>query len=88
MTRIKINKKGFEKLRKLPETQALLEAHAARIAAEAGDGFETRPTELTPGVKGRARVAVVTASVEAMKAEAKDRTLTKVVGGRRVWTKR
>lgn len=71
--RVKLHMRGFRQLRNSPGVVADLAKRAAAIAAQAGDGFATRPAE-TGG--DRARVAVVTETAEAMIDEAKHRTLT------------
>lgn len=78
--RVVIKYQNFVQLRNSPQVVADLAARAAMVAAAAGDGFEARPVERNmSGAKGRARVAVVTASFPAMYHEAKDRTLTRAL---------
>ena len=76
--RIVLYNKGFIALRNSPAVVGMLTSLAQGVAARAGEGFETRPTETDFSYpKGRARAAVVTATSEAMQQEAKDRTLTR-----------
>lgn len=79
MTTWKLHNRGFVALRNSPEVIADLQSRAERIADSAGEGFETRPAETNRSVKGRARVAVVTASFKAMHAQATDSALTRAI---------
>jgi hypothetical protein len=64
----------------------MIERTAREIAKVANefvidDGFELRPTERDMRLpKGRARVAIVTSTFFARKAEAEERALTRAVG--------
>ena len=78
--RIVLNRQGFRDLRNAPGVVADLERRAAAIAAAAGEGFATRPAERG---RQRARVAVVTETYDAMRSEAKDRTLTRAINAGR-----
>ena len=78
--RVKLNIKGFVELRNSPAVVADLQARARRIAAAAGDGMEVKPAETNHRFpKGRARVAVVTGTYDAMRREAKTRDLTRAI---------
>lgn len=77
--RWKLHNAGFTALRNSPEVIADLEKRAERIASAAGDGMETRPAETGRGRHGRARVAVVTATSDARRRQAKDSALTRSV---------
>lgn len=73
--RVRINNRALAALLKGDEVKTDLDDRAARIAAAAGEGMET------DGEVGRQRyrASVRTADVEAMKAEAKDRALSRAV---------
>lgn len=73
--RIELNSKGLRQLLRSPEVLADVEQRAQRIAAAAGEGFEAS-AKLGPN---RARASVVTATAEAMLAEAEDRALTRAL---------
>lgn len=62
-----------------PATVAAVTSIAHRIASAAGPGMEVTPAERSP----RARAAVVTATFQAMHAEATRRALTRAVGAGR-----
>lgn len=74
-TKIVLNGAGFKALLTSPEVQADLDRRAAAIAAAAGPGnaVQSRPS----GNRGRA--TVYTESVEAKRAEAEDRALTRAI---------
>lgn len=69
--RVVINRAAVGALLKSPEVQRDLEDRAERIADAAGPGFEVR-TDVGPH---RARAAVLTATPEAVEANARDHTL-------------
>lgn len=73
---IKLNSSGIRELLKSPGVVADLEDRASRIAAAAGAGMETAGATIG---RNRARATVVTASYEAMLAEATDRALTRAI---------
>lgn len=81
--RIQLNRAGVRQLLRSEEVQADLLRRAEQIAAAAGGeaaGFET---SVVVG-RNRARASVITATAEAMVAEARDRTLTRAIdAGRR-----
>lgn len=77
--RIKWNMAGFSALRNSPGVVADIESRGQAIANAAGDGVESLPARLNNGVRGRARVRVVTTTAESMIAEATDRTLTSAI---------
>lgn len=70
--RVKINQPAIRALLASPEVSGDLESRGNRIAAAAGDGVEVQVTRN----RDRAVVFVKTASFEAKRAEAEDRTLT------------
>lgn len=73
--RIKLNREGVRELLRSPEVLADLTARAERIAARAGPGHVV---ESDVG-DNRARAVVITSTVEAMVAEARDRNLTRAI---------
>lgn len=83
MSKVKlvIKTNNFVQLRNSPEVVSVLEAKAESIASAAGEGFETRPAERHYGRKGRARVAVVTASWRAMWRQGREHVLERAIGG-------
>ena len=81
-TRVRLNIEGFVALRNDPGVVADLEARAQKVAETAGDGFSTRPAETNTSRRtGRARVAVVTDTFEAMLSEVRDHTLARAISG-------
>lgn len=77
---LKLNYKGFVALRNSPGVIAELERRAKAIADAAGDGFEARPADTDMRYpKGRARVAVVATTAEAMLAEMNDHVLESAI---------
>lgn len=72
--RIVWNMAGFAAIRTSGEAMGLLNQHAQRIAAAAGEGFEAKPAQATGG-RIRGRAAVVTTTYEAMRRQAKDHVL-------------
>jgi len=79
MQMLKLNIPGFVALRNSPEVQADIKARAERIAQAAGDGFEVTPVTTNMSRSGRARVAVIATTAEAMLAEANDQALTRAI---------
>lgn len=73
--RIKINRAGVVALLTSPEVTADLRRRGNAIAAAAGDGVEVQTTRN----RDRAVVFVRTATFEAKKAEATDRSLTRAI---------
>lgn len=73
--RVQLNRGNVRKLLRSEEVQANLKARADRIAAAAGPGMEAGVT-VGPN---RARTSVITATPEAMLAEATDRKLTRAI---------
>lgn len=73
--RVVLTRNGPRDLRRSREVVRDLEARAERIAAAAGPGHRVE-TEIG---QNRARVAVITDTVEAMVAEAIHRTLTRAL---------
>lgn len=73
--RIEMNPSGFQAILKSAEVQADLERRAEAIADAAGEGMEY---DVRVG-KTRARASVRTATPEAMRAEARDKTLTRAI---------
>lgn len=72
--RIKWNMAAFRALRTAPGVTADLSRRAERVAAACGDGFVARTT---PGTRGRSRAAVITASPDAIRRNARDNTLVR-----------
>ncbi|MGV3564156.1 MAG: hypothetical protein ACO1ON_12840 [Nocardioides sp.] len=70
--RLQFNYAAFDAIRKSPEVQADLKARADRIAAAAGEGHEV---DVRIGAH-RARASVRTATFDARRSEATDKTLT------------
>lgn len=75
IARVKVNQQAVSDLLRSPEVLADLAARGARIAAAAGPGHRVEQ-EIGPN---RARVAVITDTTEAVKSEAKHRSLTRAV---------
>lgn len=76
--RIVLNRAGVRELLRSPEVQADLQARAERIRDAAGGeaaGFESSSVV----GQNRARASVITATAEAMVAEAAHRTLTRAI---------
>lgn len=73
--RIEMNKDGFQELLKSEPIRADLDRRARAIAAAAGDGMLARSSIGTT----RARAQVITDSLDAKLAEAKDKSLTKAI---------
>lgn len=74
-TKVKLLYKGFNELRKSPEMRAAVEAEAQRIAAAAGEGYETDLKEFP----SRAVASVATATPKAMRDNLENNTLLKAV---------
>ena len=72
--------KGYYPLMRQGAIMAALEDLGADIAARAGDGVEVE-SEASSGKRGTPRVAVFTATAEARKNEAVDRSLTRALDG-------
>lgn len=77
--RVKIKWKSgvFRELRTLPEVQAELARRGGRIAAAAGDGYDSE-SGITGG-RGRARTAVFTATGEAVRDNARNHSLLRAL---------
>lgn len=73
--RIKINRKGVAAILKSDKVRADLERRARAIADRAGPGMEASSRIGAT----RARASVITATEEARRAEAVDRTLTRAI---------
>ncbi|HLS46088.1 MAG TPA: hypothetical protein VK045_11695 [Ornithinicoccus sp.] len=73
--RIEMNPAGFQAILKSAEVQADLGRRAEAIANAAGDGMDV---DVRVG-RTRARASVRTGSPEAMRAEARDKTLTRAI---------
>lgn len=86
-TKVKLNLAGFRELRTNTAAQELVRSHAERIKAEADRAVDSAAGE--PHVvkvdqgRTRARAVVITATAEAMLAEAQDRNLTRAVSAGR-----
>lgn len=72
----------FREIRTMPGVLSELEARGARIASAAGDGYETSGAGVTGG-RGRGRVAVFTATPDAMRDNARNHTLLSALGAGR-----
>lgn len=72
--RIEWNHGVFAEIRTLPGVMGILNGHAERIAATAGEGFEARPATATGG-RVRGRASVLTATPRAMVVQARDHVL-------------
>lgn len=77
--KVKMLNKGSRQILKSPEVQADIQRRVERIATHAGDGFEAGVEE------GRTRVlgSVMSTTYHAMRAEAKDRALTRALDAAR-----
>lgn len=73
--RIEMNPAGFQEILKSAGVQADLERRAEAIANAAGDGMDV---DVRVG-RTRARASVRTGTPEAMRAEARDKTLTRAI---------
>jgi hypothetical protein len=73
--RVVLNSDGVREVLRSPGVLAELTARAKRIAAAAGPGMEV-DTEVG---QNRARASVRTATLDAIKAEAEDRALTRAL---------
>lgn len=74
--KLRWNMPGFRALRTSPKMLQNLQGRAERIADKAGPGFVAAPAGVTGG-RGRGRVAVVAATRNANRKNAKDHTLVK-----------
>lgn len=81
-TRVKIvwRKGAFAELRTLPGVMKEIDDTTKRMAQRAGKGYEAKPAEKTRG-RVRGRGAVVTGNFEAIRDNAKNHTLTRILGG-------
>lgn len=75
--KIEFKSAGFAAVLKSQAAAAWTASHGQRIAAAAGDGFEAR----TSVGASRARTVVITATRDAIRAEASDKMLTSAIGG-------
>ncbi|MGY4859509.1 hypothetical protein [Cryobacterium sp. AP23] len=73
--RLEINIPGFNEVRRSPDVQGDLMKRANAISAAAGGAEDFLVINATG--QTRARVVVVTATMDAMKAEAEDQALTR-----------
>jgi hypothetical protein len=82
MAKLELNHAGIREVMFAPAIIQTISGIASRIASAAGDGMEVLPLE-----RGgrRPRVAVVTATFEAMHAEATSRALTRAIDSGRTW---
>ena len=74
--KIKFNRNAFREIRLLPEVAADVHDRAERVAAAAGEGFDAFPTQAP---RNRARAAVVTTSMKAIRQNARDNTLLRAL---------
>ena len=70
--KIKWNIDAFRQIRLEPKVAADVHDRAERIASAAGDGYEAFPTQ---SPRNRARAAVVTTSMKAIRDNARNQTL-------------
>lgn len=75
VVRIELNVAGVGELLRSPEVLADLERRAQAVASAAGPGMEASAQVGST----RARASVITADLDAMRAEATDRALTRAV---------
>ena len=87
------NMKGFEEIRRTPKVLAEVERVALHIAAKAGKGYKFSAQQGVkgpspswnkrqgPGYQGRARAIVYPDTFRAMRDNAKNNTLVKIMGG-------
>ncbi len=78
--RVKVYRRGLKGLMRSEEMQSILEERAIVIANAAG--IDDHRIEVEDG-RRRARAAVITDSIEAMKAESKNRNLTRAIDAAR-----
>ena len=74
--KISWNRDAFRQIRLLPEVDADMQARAARVAAAAGSGYEAKRSDAP---RNRARAAVVTTSMKAIRQNARDNTLLRAL---------
>lgn len=75
--RLKLDNRAMRQVMRSPEVRKALQAEAEKIAARAGDGFETE-TRTSPI---RARTYVKPATIQARRRQARDHVLERAVGG-------
>ena len=75
--RVKLNRKSVRQILQSEEVRADLERRAQAIADAAGGGEDFEVSSQVG--KNRARASVITATYEARRAEAKDRTLSTAI---------
>lgn len=73
--RVVLNRRGVKELLRSPEVLADLTRRADAVASAAGPGHVV-DAEVSPN---RARAAVITGDLDAMRAEATNRTLTRAI---------
>lgn len=78
--KVVLHNEGFQALRTDPAMMAELNRLAEDIAEKAGDGFGAKPAAATGG-RVRGRSAVVTATPEAVRRNAKNNALLRALGG-------
>ncbi len=76
MIRIELDSAGIEQFLRSPEVEADLKRRAAAIARAAGDGMHHATIQ---GRKDRVSAQVWTGTVQARRAEAEDRALTRAI---------
>lgn len=79
--RVQLDKQGVRALANSPGLQEVLNGIAEDIAAAAGEGFDAKPGRRSD----RARAVVIATTRKAIRAEERDRALTRAIqAGRRV----
>ena len=79
LIRVQVDKSGVAKLLRAEGIAADLAARGDRIAAAAGDGFESRVWQ----GRDRVRATIRTGTMEARRAEAEDRALSRALAAGR-----
>jgi len=79
LTKFELNSKGIRAMLRSAEVEADMLRRAERVAAAAGEGFEASSYVGS----GRASARVITATGDAMRDEAENKTLTRSFGAAR-----
>lgn len=78
--RIVWEKRAMRSLRTMDEVVDLIDDRADEMAAQAGHGYVARSN--ISGGRGRARAVVITGNLDAVRDNARNNTLVRVLGGR------